>query len=551
MSAAIADHIAANPPVKLVRENDRMAGKTPTGPCKDRAYTAKSHEDPIRTHQLRVFPTKEQHIILQAWLAADRWGFNACVAANNNRTRGEWITVEKLRQDFRYNAGIVEQVRLGKLSADFALDILTLGSDMRDRAIDDFVKARNHELKKWRADRSHHFKFRFRSRRDDQSLAFENREWGKGESKQPCPAQDVSEEVRKAAQEAAARVSAPATNKRQQRKQQVDAKRMAARARDHKLVVEAIANCKLQTSLRRVDVMKMPPPRLKKRYPTDWEERWAAKIPVEMPMLYNLTYTRRGRYYLKFRLYKPVKPVKPEPPAPATPKHSVASLDPGSRCPLVIYDCDGRVIEVAPGDGYRLYQTLRQADRIKSRLDRVVTQGKPRSEFPEGSDGTAAWRKHNQQARNRSKHHRRALHTDFLARLERVRNRVRDLHAKTAAWLVTTYRTILIPTFETSQMVVKWRRKLNHKATRQLLCWSHHAFRQTLKQRAERQQGCLVLDVTEPYTSQSCGRCGSLWKTSSKRYVCHKPGCGYVADRDANGARNIELRYLTLSQICS
>jgi len=278
--------------------------------------------------------------------------------------------------------------------------------------------------------------------------------------------------------------------------------------------------------------------------PDMWQQRWANRVPTSMPMAYWLTYDRRGRYYLQFPVYVAVKPSS----APQD-KHSVAAIDPGDRTPFTVYDSDGLVVEVGRNDGWRLFQALQRADRIHSKLDTTQSKVRPRSEFAEGKAGTDEWRRHKERAHNRAKCHRRELRRAFLGALERVRDRVRDLHTKTATWLCQSYRTILIPTFQSSDMVRRWSRKLRTKTVRSLMTWSHYAFRQTLKQRAQLYGGCRVIEVDEPYTSQTCGRCGELRKTTSKIYRCRS--CPYVADRDFNGARNIELRFLTLNNICA
>jgi transposase len=45
---------------------------------------------------------------------------------------------------------------------------------------------------------------------------------------------------------------------------------------------------------------------------------------------------------------------------------------------------------------------------------------------------------------------------------------------------------------------------------------------------------------------KTCGRCGHIHEKlgGNKRFKC--PACGLEIDRDANGARNILLRYLAL-----
>ena len=57
--------------------------------------------------------------------------------------------------------------------------------------------------------------------------------------------------------------------------------------------------------------------------------------------------------------------------------------------------------------------------------------------------------------------------------------------------------------------------------------------------------GCNVLEVTEEYTSKTCGKCGFINKKlgANKIFNCNK--CKLQIDRDLNGARNILLKFLT------
>ena len=123
----------------------------------------------------------------------------------------------------------------------------------------------------------------------------------------------------------------------------------------------------------------------------------------------------------------------------------------------------------------------------------------------------------------------------------------KEIHRKLAAWLCENYRVILIPVFETSRMVAtRGMRKISSKIVRSMLTWSHYAFRQLLKAKAELYPWVRVVECDEAYTSKTCGSCGEIHATlgGSKVFECKK--CAYTADRDLNGARNILLRWLTL-----
>ncbi len=72
---------------------------------------------------------------------------------------------------------------------------------------------------------------------------------------------------------------------------------------------------------------------------------------------------------------------------------------------------------------------------------------------------------------------------------------------------------------------------------------SHYRFQQTLKHQATK-YGCVVVDVTEEYTSKTCSKCGHVHRklSGSKTFKC--PECGHTLDRDLNGAFNILLKAL-------
>jgi len=89
-------------------------------------------------------------------------------------------------------------------------------------------------------------------------------------------------------------------------------------------------------------------------------------------------------------------------------------------------------------------------------------------------------------------------------------------------------------------MVKSYKRKINKTTVRGLLCLSHYKFRERLKQLAKR-TGNNVIEVSEAYTSKTCGSCGHMDENlgGKKTFEC---SCGYKCDRDIHGARNIYIR---------
>ena len=125
----------------------------------------------------------------------------------------------------------------------------------------------------------------------------------------------------------------------------------------------------------------------------------------------------------------------------------------------------------------------------------------------------------------------------------KVKNQVKDMHHKISKFLCTNYKTIIIPEFRVKDMVSTENRKLQKKTVRGMLSMSHFMFKQILLAKSEQYKYCKVVLVTEEYTSQTCGNCGTLHKTlgGSKNFNCSE--CKYpTTDRDVNGARNIMIK---------
>lgn len=131
--------------------------------------------------------------------------------------------------------------------------------------------------------------------------------------------------------------------------------------------------------------------------------------------------------------------------------------------------------------------------------------------------------------------------------IECIRNLVDEVHKKTALWLCSNYRWILLPLFETSHMTKRRRQRIRAKTACAMYTWAHYCFHMWLKQKAQQHPWCHVVEVREDYTSKTCGRCGAIHQDlgGNKTFQCLLAQCRYVADRDMSAAHNILIRTLT------
>ena len=213
---------------------------------------------------------------------------------------------------------------------------------------------------------------------------------------------------------------------------------------------------------------------------------------------------QRGQWFACFPQY--IEPT-------TTGSDKVIALDPGNRAFLTGYDGEN-ILEIGKGDIGRI-------NRLCSHLDNLLSR--------------AALSKNQRQ---------RYLMRQAATRMRtRIQHLVKDLHNQVASILVNSYKLIFLPSYETSQMVLKSSRKINRKSVRNMLTPSHGKFADHLEQMAAR-KGVLVVRCNEAYTSKTCTNCGHVHNNlgGSKIYKC--PKCGHVIARDINGARNIMLRAL-------
>lgn len=193
----------------------------------------------------------------------------------------------------------------------------------------------------------------------------------------------------------------------------------------------------------------------------------------------------------------------------------VIALDPGVRTFHTGYDPTGYLFEFGKGDIGHIYRICVHMDSLQSRIA-SDTNLRHRARYRM----CRAWRK---------------MHW-------RIRNLVDDCHKKIVKFLCANYSVVLLPSFETHQMVIRNQRKIRSKTVRAMLTWSHYRFKQRLLFKRQEYPWCKVAVCNEAYTSKTCGCCGELHHKlgGNKRFKC--PTCQTEIDRDVNGARNILLK---------
>jgi putative transposase len=135
------------------------------------------------------------------------------------------------------------------------------------------------------------------------------------------------------------------------------------------------------------------------------------------------------------------------------------------------------------------------------------------------------------------------LNKKILKLYKKSSNYIDDLHWKTINNLITNYDTILLPIFESQEMVKKSKyRKLN----RMMNELAHYQFRTRLQYKMSSYSNKQLYLVTEEYTSKTCTNCGNLNNKlgSLLEYNCKQ--CSIKINRDVNGARNIMIKHLKI-----
>ena len=133
----------------------------------------------------------------------------------------------------------------------------------------------------------------------------------------------------------------------------------------------------------------------------------------------------------------------------------------------------------------------------------------------------------------------------ILKLFQKISNITDETHFKLVNYLTDTYNDILLPSFESQDMVVS---KILPKSTKRQMNFNQHfKFKTRLKERCEAMKNTRLHIVNEAYTSKTCTKCGHIKENlgSNSTYCCEQ--CGCVMKRDFVGARNIFLKYASLA----
>jgi len=189
----------------------------------------------------------------------------------------------------------------------------------------------------------------------------------------------------------------------------------------------------------------------------------------------------------------------------------VVALDPGVRTFMTFFS-ESSYGWLGDDSHLRIQKLCFQLDKLISQISKAPSQQKRR--FKKAADRIRA----------------------------KIQHRVKELHHKTARFLVDNYDVILLPSFESSQMVSKSRRKIRSKSARQMLTLSHYQFKKHLEWKAWESGKVALTDINEAYTSKTVSWTGEVKKIGGSRVI--KDADGNRMNRDLNGARGIFLRAL-------
>ena len=194
----------------------------------------------------------------------------------------------------------------------------------------------------------------------------------------------------------------------------------------------------------------------------------------------------------------------------------VVALDPGVRTFMTYFSEDGHFGKIGEGCFQRILDMHHKIAKLTS-----------------------------QRALEADKHKKRNLYRKIGRLRLRIRDLVDELHWKAAEYLTYHFKVVLLPTYETSEMVARKKpkaegknRKINKEVVKAMQSLRFYEFGERLRQKCL-ERGVLLFRCNEAYTSQTNSFTGELMNIGSRKSFVHE---SVTVDRDINGARNILLR---------
>lgn len=246
------------------------------------------------------------------------------------------------------------------------------------------------------------------------------------------------------------------------------------------------------------------------------EDDWQIKKPTSpWRMLWgnlpdNIKLTRDSRFIItgtgKYFITKVSKVIE------KSSKENIIVCDPGIRTFQTMYDVkEDTFVEMSPG--------ISKSVRIEKHFIKKMQSKISKNEF-----------KTHRQRYNFKKAYKRAL--------ERLRNRIDDLHKCGAKYLCDNYNIIIIPKLNLATSKVSRRIKTTTSTL------SHCGFVERLITKSSQYNNCKVFVCSEQYTSKSCSSCGAIKYDlgANKTYRCNH--CNFILDRDFNATQNILFKFL-------
>lgn len=205
------------------------------------------------------------------------------------------------------------------------------------------------------------------------------------------------------------------------------------------------------------------------------------------------------------------------------------ALDPGLRIFQTTFDTEGNCEMIGRGDYYKKIKPLVDiAERMR--------QGNKR----EFQNGKKIFRKVKNSKEQRG----------LIKKAQQIEDKIKrllvDMQRKVCKKLCSSYKTIILPKFETQNMTEKrnskriWKRKIGKQTSQGLSRMSHYQFQQLLIAKGEEYNTNVIIG-NERNSTKTCTHCFAINEDIGSSSIFSCKTCNKVFHRDINAARNILL----------